>query len=382
MTVATHPIHTNSAAPNTTTPKATRGWRVIDTGLRCAAENIAINRAMLEAHQAGEIPHTLRFLQFQPSALVGFHQSVAQELREDYCAEHNIAIQRRITGGGAIYFDPTQIGWELYVDRQFLGTTDMEVIAERICEAAVQGISALGVDARYRPRNDIEVEGKKISGTGGAFDGNSILYQGTLLIEFDIESMLRVLRIPAEKLADKAIASARERVTNLKDLLGYVPDMGQVKQSLSTAFQRDFGVTFETVQELTSTEQHRLQRALEDIDTPGWVYQFDAARDDTPVVEAMHRCAGGTLRASLHIDTAKQRIKQAWITGDFFVNPRRMVIDLEAALRNCAFKNVISTIDDFFADYHVEMLLLTKTDFIQLIDNALGLVQPNDLQPA
>src|SRR3989344_2422048 len=87
-------------------------WRVIDTGLRPAAQNIALNRALLEARQAEEIPSTLRFLRFTPSALLGYHQSADQEFNLEYCREHGITVQRRITGGGAIYFDETQIGWE------------------------------------------------------------------------------------------------------------------------------------------------------------------------------------------------------------------------------------------------------------------------------
>jgi lipoate-protein ligase A len=366
----------NKEAPS----NAANTWRVIDTGLRRAAENIAINRAMLEAHQAGQIPHTLRFLQFQPSALIGYHQSVAQELREDYCQQQGIDIQRRITGGGAIYFDATQIGWELYVDKRFMGSADMGIIAKRICEAAAQGISALGVEARYRPRNDIEVNGKKISGTGGAFDGDSILYQGTLLIEFDIEKMLRVLHIPAEKLAGKAIASARERVTNLGDMLGKVPDMLQVKRCLTDAFQRALDVRFESEEALTATEQQLFTQALAEIDSPRWVYQFNRTSDEAPVREAIHRCAGGTLRACLHVDTVKQRIKQAWITGDFFVNPKRLVVDLEAALRNTAIDNVNNTIDNFFSRYDVEMLLLNKDDFAQVIQKALVLETRHESQ--
>ena len=236
-------------------------WRVIDTGLRSAAENMALNKTLLEAHQEGLIPHTLRFLQFTPCALLGFHQSAQQELRLDYCKENNIEVQRRITGGGAIYFDETQIGWELYLDKKTLGTADMSAIARKICEAAAEGISQLGVNARFRPRNDIEVDGKKISGTGGAFDGNSILYQGTLLIDFDIERMLRVLRIPAEKLSDKAIESARERVANLKDLLGEVPDMALVKKHITTAFAKAFAVNFSEAGELSDNEQAIYQQS-------------------------------------------------------------------------------------------------------------------------
>ena len=186
-------------------------WRVIDTGLRTAAQNIALNRALLEARQAEEIPSTLRFLRFAPSALLGYHQSAEQEFNLDYCRANQIAVQRRITGGGAIFSDETQLGWELYLHRRDVGASDMQAIARRICHAAATAISALGVDARYRPRHDIEVDGRKISGTGGAFDGDALLYQGTLLIDLDVEKMLRVLRIPAEKLSDKAIASARDR---------------------------------------------------------------------------------------------------------------------------------------------------------------------------
>jgi lipoate-protein ligase A len=162
-------------------------WRVIDTGLRRAADNIALNRALLEARQADEAPSTLRFLRFTPSALLGFHQSAEQELNLDYCRDQGVAIQRRLTGGGAIYFDDTQLGWELYLHRQDLRCTDMQAITRRICDAAARGIQALGVDARFRPRNDIEVDGRKISGTGGAFDDDALMYQGTLLIQFDVE---------------------------------------------------------------------------------------------------------------------------------------------------------------------------------------------------
>ena len=91
----------------------TDSWRLIDTGIRRAAENFAMNRAILEAHQEGAAPHTLRFVRFEPSALLGFHQNVEQELNLEYIRANNIDVQRRITGGGAIYFSPEQLGWEL-----------------------------------------------------------------------------------------------------------------------------------------------------------------------------------------------------------------------------------------------------------------------------
>lgn len=346
------------------------GWRVIDTGLRPAAENIALNRALLEARQQELIPDTLRFLRFQPCALVGYHQSVEQELNVDYCHAHGIAIQRRITGGGAIYFDDTQIGWELYLHRRALGTADMLEIARRICTLAAAGISRLGVEARFRPRNDIEVDGRKISGTGGAFDGDAILYQGTLLVDFDIERMLRALRVPIEKLSDKAIASARERVANLTELLGRTPPPDEVKTRLTRAFAEGFGVDFHSA-DLSSAEDRKYREALAEIDSPQWVNQTARSVSEAPIAEGLHKCEGGLLRATLALDMARGRIKQAWFTGDFFVNPRRTIADLEAALKDTRLADARRNVETFFERHPVEMLLLRRDDFIRAIENAV-----------
>jgi lipoate-protein ligase A len=346
--------------------------RVIDTGLRRAAENLALNRALLEAHQEGASPHTLRFLRFTPCALVGFHQSVEQELRSDYCREQGIDIQRRITGGGAIYFDETQIGWELYLDKRFLGTAEMTRIAQRICEAAARGISALGVDARFRPRNDIEVDGRKVSGTGGAFDGDSILYQGTLLIDFDVERMLRVLRIPAEKLSDKAISSARERVANLKDLLGELPSFEAVRRSLAQSFAEDFGVQLDWAEGLNPVEELKFAEALVEMDTPEWIHQHHCPAAETGLLEGLHKSPGGLMRAALALDHARDRIKQVWITGDFFVKPGRTVVDLEASLRDTPVQELEANVHRFFASHPAEMLMLAPEDFLTVLRNALA----------
>jgi lipoate-protein ligase A len=348
-------------------------WRMIDTGLRPAAQNIALNRALLEARQAEESPSTLRFLRFAPCALLGYHQSAEQELDLDYCQANKITVQRRITGGGAIYFDDKQLGWELYLHRRDVGTSDMQAIAKRICHAAAAAISALGVDARYRPRNDIEVDGKKISGTGGAFDGDALLYQGTLLIDFDVGKMLRVLRIPAEKLSDKAIDSARERVASLKDLLGRRPDLALIRRNLTEAFENEFDVEFHEG-DLTLTEHRRYQTALAEIDTNDWINLVRRPASDMPVYEAAQKFSGGVLRASLTYDRLTHRIKQVWFTGDIFVSPRRTVADLEAALHDTSVERFEHNVRVFFAGRQADMLALTPDDFIAVI--RLAVKQP------
>ena len=80
-------------------------WRLLDTGVKSAAENIALDYALLQTRAKDCSANTVRFLQFNPPcALIGFHQTIEQEIRTDFCNENGIDINRRITGGGAIYF--------------------------------------------------------------------------------------------------------------------------------------------------------------------------------------------------------------------------------------------------------------------------------------
>ena len=346
-------------------------WRILDTGLRRAAENIALNRALLEARQANEAPPTLRFLRFTPAALLGFHQSAEQELNQEYCQAHDVSIQRRITGGGAIYFDETQLGWELYLHKSDLGCADMQAISQRICMAAARGMQALGVDAQYRPRNDIEVDGRKISGTGGAFDGDALLFQGTLLIQFDVEKMLRVLRIPAEKLSDKAIASARERVANLADLLGYVPDLELVQAQLASAFAAEFGVRF-APGELTPQEQVKFKTALLEIDSEDWVHLSRRPVNDRPTLQAAIKFPAGLVQVQVIYDPARSRLQQVWFSGDFFISPRRTIADLEACLRDSDAQALRRNVELFFAQRTVDMLGLRAQDFMAVLESALA----------
>jgi len=176
---------------------------------------MCLNQIIMEMKGEIRSQNTLRFLQFKPrTVLVGYHQSVREEIRIDYCRQNSIDINRRITGGGALYFDENQLGWEIYADKSFFGLSlPTQPLFERLCAPTVTALKRLGLpDAAFRPRNDIEVNGRKISGTGGAESGAAFMFQGTLLVDFDVDTMLRALRIPTEKLKDKEIDSIRQRV--------------------------------------------------------------------------------------------------------------------------------------------------------------------------
>ena len=349
-------------------------FRVIDTGIREGRANIAFDSGLIELRKRGAIPDTIRFLAFRPTALVGRHQALSQEVNVDYCRANGIGLARRMTGGGAIYRDEGQFGFELVFNRETLGLGNLGDLAKAICEAAATGLQRLGVKALYRPRNDIEVDGRKISGTGGFFDGDTLFYQGTILLRLDPALMLGALNVPAAKLAKHGAASADRRVVTLSELAPEAAaDPARVKAALLAGFAEKLGVE-PIAGEITAEEEAMAQKAFdEEIGTEEFLREIDAPAADASVRSASAQSAGGTISAHLRIDGPRQsRIRELLLTGDFFVTPPRIVMDLEAALRGVECEHAHAATLAFFAKAEYGILSAKPEDFAAVIAQAAG----------
>ncbi len=236
-------------------------WRLLDTPPMTAAENMALDEALLEVKGEGKSPNTIRFLQFSPRAvLVGFHQALHEEIRRDYCQANRIDINRRITGGGAIFFDENQLGWEVFCDKAFFNAAIPNArLFKTLCEPVVAALARLNLEAEFRPRNDIEIDGRKISGTGGTESGRAFMFQGTMLVDFDVDTMLRALKIPVEKLKAKEIDSVKDRVTCLKWELGEAPALADIKQAIKRGFTKGLNIRLDSGG-LNAEEQKRFAK--------------------------------------------------------------------------------------------------------------------------
>ena len=352
--------------------------RLFDGGWLSGAANMALDEIMLEEVAAGRSPVTLRFLMFSPpAALVGGHQDVSLELREDYCRERGVDINRRITGGGAIYFQSSALGWEVFgrLDRAPLNASH-DRLQEMISGAAVKALSYLGVPAGFRPRNDIEVDGRKISGTGGAWLEQGFMFQGTLLIENEIEEFLRCLRVPVEKLKKREIESLQQRVCFLNDLVSPAPGLAEIKQAFVRAFTEMFGREF-TPLGLTENEQSELEKRLPYYQSEKWIYGRRAERpsngNGVPRYTSLYQTDGGTFRTHVWLDARLRRIKQALITGDFFCRPSRMILDLEAALKGVRFVPdvVRDAVRDFLAGSDGEFPGVAVDEAVEAVASAI-----------
>ncbi|MBI2876050.1 MAG: lipoate--protein ligase family protein [Candidatus Tectomicrobia bacterium] len=351
-------------------------WRLLDTGGRSAAENMALDAVLLEGKEKGLIPNTLHFLQFSPpAALVGYHQSIEQEIRLDYCQERGIEVNRRLTGGGAIYLDNAQLGWGLVCGRADLkaGST-LSALAEKIGQGVAVGIRRLGVEARFRPRNDIEVNGRKISGTGGAFSGEALLYQGTLLIDLDLETMAAALKITPKKLAARELQSIRERLTCLKTELGITPGLAAAREALQEGLAEALQIHF-AEGELTPWERASWEERLEEFRSEEWIHASRDLPGEVRWLQGTYRSPAGTIQVALQTDVERAVLKQLLLTGDFFLHPQRTILDLEAWLRNTPLAALEENLQRFFADRTPDMLGLEAGDFLQAIDQTLNEVK-------
>ncbi len=350
----------------------TKTFRVIDTGVRPCREQMAFDQALIEGHRAGRIPDTIRFLTFPPSVLVGRHQAISHELNLAACRAAGVGIGRRITGGGALYLDEGQFGWELVFHRDTLGLTNLGDAARAICEAAAAGLNRLGVKAKYRPRNDIEVDGRKISGTGGFFNDTTLFYQGTTLYDMDASKMVSLLNIPAAKLAKRGHTSGAQRVVTLRELFdGAPPPVAEVKQALLEGFAESLGIN--PVAGEISAEEEALAKKIHDaeIGTDEFVYSIDDPRG-TDVHSGSHTGAGGTIAAHLRLEGPGQnRIREILLTGDFFVTPPATIMNLEAALRGVALADLRAAVTGFFDTAEVGLLTASPEDFLTAIESAL-----------
>jgi len=334
-------------------------WRFIDTGIISASENMALDECILCSVDSEEAPNTFRIMRFSPTCvLVGRNQNVFDEVNLDYCNDNDIPVNRRITGGGAILMQPSTIGWELVARKDILPGKKIEDIYRFLCGGVVDALNTLGVDAAFRPHNDIEVNGRKISGTGGTEYGDTFLFHGTILVDFDIESMLKCLNTPLEKLQDKGISIMEDRLTWLKN-----ESAGRIIKALRSSFSSLFRVEMQSGS-LTPGEKRLLEEREAFFKSDSWIFGLTKQKTNH-----IFKAPGGTIRVFPVIN--RGYISSIIITGDFFAYPSRLIPDLEGALKNCRVKDIRERIKKYFYTRDWDIPGVTPDDFILAIESAL-----------
>ena len=261
--------------------------------------------------------------QNRSAVIIGINQNIYTEVDLDYARQHDIAVARRITGGGAVYHDLGNLNYTI-VGR----SSDMERDYPEYARYMLHALQALGIRAELSGRNDIVVDGRKVSGYAKRVYKDRLMVHGTLMYDVDIEQLTRVLTPPAGKLESKGIASVKSRVLNLREYLPQYAGINALIQALERYLSRqyqdaEYQLTEEQLSEIRGIARNKFA-------TPDWLY----GRSPNNAVAYAKRLPCGNV--AIHMDIKRGIIVQCSITGDFLGNAP--IAAIETLLQGCLYE--------------------------------------------
>lgn len=297
--------------------------RYLPLGTMSAEASQAVYHAVADTMTAQDPVTLITVSPDRPYVCLGYHQVGSRELDREYCEEVGLPVGRRMLGGGAVYLDHDQIFWHLVLPRTGLM---VDRLYNTYLKAQVTAYQRLGIAAAHRPVNDIVVGSRKIGGTGAGTLGQATVVVGSIMMDFDMGAMARVLNVPSEKFRDKMVASLEQYMTTVKRELGNMaPSREQATGILVEEFSRVVG---EPVRpgSLTAVERSRLDYYARHLFDPSFVYQHEGflspgvkIRDGVRLFEGIHKAPGGLIRVIVR--ERDGRFDDVLIAGDFFVDP-------------------------------------------------------------
>src|SRR3989304_377228 len=209
--------------------------------------NLAVEEAIPRAVGKGKAPNTVRFWHNSNTIVLGCFQSAELEVNFEACKETGTQVVRRFTGGGAVYHDSGNLNYAISLRKghPLVPESDLQSVFLKLSEGAVQGLRSLGMKAEFQPINDVQVDGKKVSGAAGGIRWGTVFHHGCILVSSDLAILGKVLNVPKVKLADKHVASVQKRVTTIRDELGRDVSTREVRDAIVHGIEASYGVRLE-----------------------------------------------------------------------------------------------------------------------------------------
>ncbi len=343
--------------------------RLLDFGTVSALQSQTIYHGIAYA-QKEDTPNTITLMQpNEPYVCIGYHQELNKEVEVEYCKKHNIPMLRREVGGGTVYLDSGQLFYHTIFHKKHI-PKDIQKAYKLFLQAPIEAYRELGIKAEYRPINDLQVDGKKIGGTGAATIGNAFVIAGSLLMDFNYEMMSKILKVPDEKFRDKVYKTLEQYLTTIKRELGEVPPVEDLKNLLKRKFEETLGV--EIVEEEATEEEWEMINSLEEkFLSDEWLHMMEEPYDKVRnvkiaegvnVQESAFKSPGGLIRTTLRIHD--NVIEDILISGDFFIYPPEALTQLAETLKGTKYDKdtITDKIDLFFKENNVKIPGVTSED--------------------
>lgn len=283
--------------------------------------------------------------QNQNTVVVGKHQNTIEEINTAYVKEHGVQVVRRLSGGGAVYHDLGNLNYSFIVNAA-KGRYDFREMSQPVADTLIR----LGVNVEFSGRNDLVIDGKKISGSAQFIRRGRILHHGTLLFHSDLDRISRVLAVKDDKIASKGVKSVRSRVTNICEYLPGITVRAFQTQLEKTLLDRNL-----TVYEFSKADVAAIS-ALRDSKYVTWEWNYGYSPEYD--IKKDRRLANGGL--SIYIKVQKGIIQTISIRGDFFGDSD--LEEIEQSLQNVKLyeEDVHEALKAFDIDHYIYGITLDE----------------------
>ena len=236
-------------------------WRLIPLEVHNAFMNMAIDEAILQSRMENLIPNTLRFYQWQPSAVsVGKNQNLEDNVYVENCNKLGVNIVRRNSGGGTVFHDQKgEVTYSVTAQIRDLDATDITAVYKRIYAAITDALRLLGIPADFSAGNqkncpNLTVNTRKISGSAQTVKRNVVQQHGTLLLSVDLPRMFQLLRVRFTDNCSLAAQIAQRKITSVQNELGHAVTPETAANALTQGFTATLNIRLNPAQ-LTLYEQ-------------------------------------------------------------------------------------------------------------------------------
>ncbi|MCM1021359.1 MAG: lipoyltransferase [Muribaculum sp.] len=243
--------------------------------------------------------------QVEPTVIFGRNQLVEKEVNINYCQEHGINFYRRKSGGGCVYADRGNVMLSFIVN----STDNVPDTMRHYAMMTAQALNAIDIPAQVSGRNDICVEGKKISGFAAHKLHNRTIVHSTMLYDFKPEHMENAISPSIQKLTSKGVNSVRAHVSSLSEC-GITMDIARFRNYIREYFCGNEAV------ELTSDDEIKIEIKSDPYYNNSWLFGKNPRSE---IIATKRFDAVGEFQVQIHTDG--NRIAHIIIAGDFFGQP-------------------------------------------------------------
>ncbi|WP_174497234.1 lipoate--protein ligase [Salirhabdus euzebyi] len=325
---------------------------ITDPQINLAIEEYALKHLNIE----GDNTYLLFYIN-APSIIIGKNQNTIEEINTDYVEANNITVVRRLSGGGAVYHDLGNLNFS------FLAKDDGNSFHNfaKFTKPVTDALQKLGVNANLSGRNDLEVDGRKISGNAQFSTKGRMFSHGTLMFDSEIENVVSALKVKTEKIQSKGIKSIRSRVANISEYLEEKITMEEFKHMLLRYIFNVESVDDVPQYKLTDEDWKKINEISENR-----YKQWDWNYGKSPAFDIQHsKRIEGAGSIDVRLDVKKGVIEKCKIYGDFFGVGD--VKDIEEKLVGTRYER--ESLEKLFEDVDIKHYFgkVEKEEFISLV---------------